>query len=48
MAYVEFKGEREALNLEGCVGLGHQTEVDLEELQRVLIMTDIRDSQGAP
>ena len=30
MAYVEFKGEREALNLEGCVGLGHQTEVDLD------------------
>ena len=47
MAYGEFKGEREVLNLEGCVGLGYQTQLGLEELQRVLIMIDNPDSEGA-
>ena len=46
MADGEFKGEREVLNLEGCVGLGYQTQLGLEELQRVLIMIDIPDSEG--
>lgn len=36
MADEEFKGEREVLNPEGCVGLGYQTQLGLEELQRVL------------
>jgi hypothetical protein len=47
MAYGEFKGEREGLSLEGCVGLGHQTKLELEELQLVLIMTDTPMSSGA-
>ena len=47
MADGELKGEREVLNLEGCVGLGYQTQLGLEELQRVLIMIDIPDSEGA-
>jgi hypothetical protein len=46
MAYGEFKREREALNLERCVGLGYQTQLGLEEPQRVLIMIDIPDSEG--
>jgi hypothetical protein len=46
MAYREFKGEWEALNLEGCVGLGYQAQLGLEELQRVLTMIDIPDSAG--
>jgi len=47
MAYGEFKGEREALNLKGCVGLGYQTQLGFEELQRVLNMIDITDREGA-
>jgi hypothetical protein len=46
MAYGEFKGEQEALNLEGNVGLGYETQLGLEEPQRVLIMIDIPDSEG--
>jgi hypothetical protein len=33
------------LNLEGCVGLGYQTQLGLKE--RVLIMIDIPNSEGA-
>ena len=47
IAYGEFKGEREAVNLEGCFGLGYQAQLGLEELQRVLIMIDNPDSEGA-
>jgi hypothetical protein len=47
MADEESKGEREVLNLEGCVGLGYQTQLGLEELQRVPIMIEIRHSEGA-
>jgi hypothetical protein len=43
----EFKGEREVLNLEGCVVLGYQTQLGIEELQRIPILIEIRHSEGA-
>jgi hypothetical protein len=43
----EFKGEREVLNLEGCIGLGYQTQLGIKEMQRMLITIGIPDGEGA-
>lgn len=39
-AYVEFKNESHALNLETCVRLKQQIEIESEHLRRFLIITD--------
>jgi hypothetical protein len=44
----EFKGAREVLNLEGCVGLGYQTQLGIKEVQWVLITIGIPDGEGLP
>ena len=46
MAYVEFKDERGAIELEGCVGLGQRAGIEPEQLEQALIMTDIADRRG--
>ena len=46
MAYVEFKEERSAIELEGCVGLGQRADIEPEQLEQALIMTDIPDRRG--
>jgi hypothetical protein len=43
----EFERECEALNLEGCVGLRYQAQLDFEGLRRVLNMIYIRIARGA-
>jgi hypothetical protein len=47
VAYVEFKDERGAIQLEGCVGSGQRADIELQELEQALIMTDIADQYGA-
>jgi hypothetical protein len=48
MAYVQFRDERKAVELEGCVGLGQQrADIAPELLEEALIMTDISDQRGA-
>jgi hypothetical protein len=46
MAYVQFKDERSAVELEGCVGLGQRADVEPEQIEEALIMTDISDQRG--
>ena len=46
MAYVEFRDERGAIELEGCVGLGQRADIEPEQLEEALIMTDIADHRG--
>jgi hypothetical protein len=46
MAYVEFKNERGAVELEACVGLGQRADIGPEQLEEALIMTDISDQRG--
>ena len=46
MACVEFRDERSAVELEGCVSLGQRTDIEPEELEQSLIMTDIADQRG--
>jgi hypothetical protein len=46
MAYVEFRDERGTVGLEECVGLGQRMDIEPEELEQALIMTDIADRRG--
>jgi len=46
MAYVEFRDERRAVELEGCVSLGQRADIEPQELEQALIMTDIADRRG--
>jgi hypothetical protein len=46
MAYVQFRDERSAVELEGCVGLGQRADIEPKELEQALIMTDISDQRG--
>jgi len=46
MAYVEFRDERSAVELERWVGLGQRADIEPKELEQALIMTDIADQHG--